>query len=112
MASLALVGLPAALPEEARWGGVRIRLRRFALFSALLPTLGLAAFVILSGIAGIIRLAQPQAFDLPDDFIGAGPLGWVGLAAFVLGILSPAPAGLLAARRISRNSQDASSPSS
>ena len=68
--------------------------------------------MILSGIAGIIRLSQPQAFDLPDEFIEAGPLGWVGLAVFVLGILSPALAALLAARRISRDSQDSSSPSS
>jgi hypothetical protein len=62
--------------------------------------------VILSGIAGIIRLAQPQAIDLADDFIGAGPLGWVGLAVFVLGILSPALAALLAARRIGQREEN------
>ncbi len=102
VAGLALVGLLAGFPEDERWGAVRRRLRSFAIFSALFPALGLVAFLILSAVAGLIRLAQPQSYRLPDDYIGAGPPGWVSLAIFVIGVLSPALAALLASRRFGK----------
>ncbi len=102
VAGLALVGLLAGFPEEERWGTVRRRLRLFAMFSALFPGLGLVAFLILSGVAGLMRLAQVQSYRLPNDYLDAGPLGWVSLAIFVIGVLSPALAALLASRRFGR----------
>jgi hypothetical protein len=66
---------------------------------ALMPGLGLVVFLILSGAAGILRLGQTQSFRLPGDYVGAGPLGWVTLAVFLSGVVSPALAAFLAARR-------------
>jgi hypothetical protein len=73
--------------------------RWFAVRTAILPALGLVVFLILSGVAGILRLGQTQSFQLPGDYVGAGAVGWVTLAVVVLGVLSPALAAFLAARR-------------
>ena len=69
------------------------------MFGALFPAIGLAVFVVLSAVTGLLRLAQPQSSRLPNDYIDAGPLGWVSLAIFVIGVLSPALAALWAWRK-------------
>lgn len=99
VAGLALVGLLAGFPEDTLWGAVRRKLRLFAMFGALFPAIGLVIFLLLSAVTGLIRLAQPQSSRLPNDYIGAGPLGWVSLAIFVIGVLSPALAALWAWRK-------------
>ncbi len=99
VAGLALAAMLSAFPDDARWGSVRRRVRWFAFWSAVFPAIGLVIFLILSGVAGLLRLGQPQSFRLPNDYLGAGPLGWVTLVVFVLGVVSPALAAFLAARR-------------
>jgi hypothetical protein len=69
------------------------------MFGALFPAIGLVVFVVLSAVTGLLRLAQPQSSRLPNDYIGAGLLGWVSLAIFVIGVLSPALAARLASQK-------------
>jgi hypothetical protein len=97
VAGLALVAMLSAFPDDARWGSVRPRVRWFAVWSAILPALGLVVSLILSGVAGLLRLGQTQSFQLPGDYVGAGPVGWFTLAVFVLGVLSPSLAAFPAA---------------
>ena len=99
IAGLSLAAMLSAFPDEARWGSVRRRVRLYFLWGALFPAVGLVLFLILSAVAGLLRLGQTQSLDLPAEYVGAGPLGWATLVVFVLGALSPALAAFLAARR-------------
>ncbi|HET7010016.1 MAG TPA: hypothetical protein VFI11_04510 [Anaerolineales bacterium] len=99
IAGLSLAAILSAFPDEARWGSVRRRLRLYFLWGALFPALGLILFLILSVVAGLLRLGQTQSLNLPAEYVRAGPLGWTTLFVFVLGALSPALAAFLAARR-------------
>lgn len=99
VAGLSLAALLARLPGEARWGGVRRQLRFFVVWGAIFPMLGLVVFLILSAVAGAIRIGQAQSFRLPGSYVDAGPLGWITLAVAVVGVLSPVLAAFLAARR-------------
>jgi hypothetical protein len=99
IAGLSLAALLARTPDDTRWGVVRRRMRFFGVWGVVLPTLGLIVFLSLSTVAGVIRIGQAQSSSLPQNYVEAGPLGWVTLAVAVAGILSPALAALLARRR-------------
>ena len=99
VAGLSLVVLLARLPDETPWGGVRRQMRFFIVWGAIFSTLGLVVSLILSAVAGAIRIGQAQSFSLPDSYVDSGPLGWITLGVAVVGVLSPVLAAFLAARR-------------
>ena len=74
---------------------LRQRLLRYAAIALPSAIIGLAAFLGLSWVTGLLRLGEAGNFNLPGDYIEFGILGWGILLIGMVGLLSPAWALLL-----------------